>query len=95
LILSIYSAAIQDLIISTICSYFPNFNFCVNPPPYCFSLDGDTRNCYLLWALIMSPPLIFVVLAYSFPDLNFEILKIISIMFAVYFYGCNGLWPWA
>jgi hypothetical protein len=55
----------------------------------CFILAPMDPSCDFLLHLLAAIPLIFVVLAYSIPDLNLEILKIISIIFAVYLYGCT------
>jgi hypothetical protein len=62
--------------------------------PPCFwggvghGVSCDERIFDIASALSLAIPIFFIAFAYSFPDFNFEILKVISILFAVYYYGC-------
>jgi hypothetical protein len=48
----------------------------------------DPRLVKIAFALSLTFPVLFIAFAYSFPDFNFEILKVLSIIFAAYYYGC-------
>jgi hypothetical protein len=88
ILLSCLPAELFFLIAANIASFVYILIFKTDPcyfPPF---LGGGCDEGYiaLVISLVVSFPLLFIALAYSYPDLNLEMTSIL--LFAVYYYGC-------